>query len=190
MPQSPFPRGGWHRFVVPVAALSTPCYAPPQRRLPISPHHTGLRTPSPNPRHDLDSTTVYPVPRQGRGTPCVRRKHIVASRSNDGMYGIAGETHPSACFSSSCHTSSARISKNSAFARTGSIANGLQQSTSGSSGDCAQASKLLSCLDGRVTLLIPNSPSKGAWRGDTDMTNYALLELFQTRYICVIQLYL
>ena len=62
-----FPQGGWHRFVVPVAALSTPCYAPPQRRLPISPHHTGLRTPSPNPRHDLDSTTVYPVPRQGRG---------------------------------------------------------------------------------------------------------------------------
>ena len=61
------PQGGWHRFVVPVAALSIPRYAPPQRGLPISPHHTGLRSPSPDPHHDLDSTTARLDPRQGRG---------------------------------------------------------------------------------------------------------------------------
>ena len=59
--------GGWHRFVVPVAALRTPRYAPPQRGLPLSPHHTGPRSPSPDSCHDLDSTTVHLDPRQGRG---------------------------------------------------------------------------------------------------------------------------
>lgn len=64
---SALPPGGWHRFVVSVAALSTPRYAPPQRGLLVSPHHTGLISPSPDPHHDLDSTTARLDPRQGRG---------------------------------------------------------------------------------------------------------------------------
>ena len=69
------PPGGWHRFVVPVAALSIPHHAPPQRGLLISPHHTGLRSPSPDSHHDLDSRHARLDPRQGRG----EAHHVLAA---------------------------------------------------------------------------------------------------------------
>lgn len=71
------PPGGWHRFVVPVAALSTPpslrsaAAGATRIHTNIAVYRNGFKKPSPDRHHDLDSTTVYPDPRQGRdGLPC------------------------------------------------------------------------------------------------------------------------